>query len=205
LSVMIRKDGRTYHVRYDRELGGYQDIWVVDGVAVAIAGRGDNVAIVSPVFFPATDFSRSDFEDFEWVTAKSFVGVVSQQDVELLKFQESSTERTFSLRERFVITSMLRDQQLQREDPEGIPDAPAPILGPGKPLQEAMGWGDYVAACLTVGEQRPVSLWTGQSFVRVTIAPGGERLVIPAAVLGRIQSENEKLDRLRIKTDRRGG
>jgi len=204
-SVIIRKDGQTYHVRYDRDIGGYRDFWIIDGVTIALTGGRGSAAIVSPVWFPATDFSKSDFEDFQWVTAQNFAGVVEREETAFLKFQAPSTGRAFSPREQFQINAMVRERQLAREDPENTSDTPAPERSPEGLLRQTMGWGDQIAAFLTVGQQRPVILWTGQSLVRVTIAAGGQRLNPPAAVRTRLDIEKEKLDRLGIKTNRRPG
>lgn len=205
LSITIRKDNQTYHLSYDREMGGYRDVWVIEGVAVALAEKNGVAAIVPSVFFPATDFSKSDFEDFEWVTAKNFTGLDSRNDVDLLKFESSSVERVLSARERFEIASLLRQQQARKEDSnENSETSPLDIRSP-KCLKKVMGWGDSFSAWLTPGEQRPVRLWNGNTLLRVTLMPDVRNLKPPAAVLERLQIEKEKINRLSVKRNRRAG
>lgn len=204
LAVSVKKDGNTYHVQYDRLMGGYRDVWVVNGIALAPTSTGEVAAIVPSIFFPATDFSASDFEEFEWITKENLKGTAEWRGAEVLQFEAASTNRTLSAREKFEMAAMMRQQEMIEADPDA--SISKQRIRSRERLQETMRWGDTFNAYLSVDSQRPLTQWTGDTLIRVTVQPtASSPLVLPSIVRERLELEQEKRERLRIKSQRRSG
>jgi len=121
-----------------------------------------------------------------------------------LKFESASTNRKLSARDRFEMTALMRQQDSPEEDPSAEPSEKR--IRSRERLQETMRWGDTFNAYLSSSSQRPLTQWTGETLIRVTAQPGvSGPLSLPTMVRERLELEQEKRERMQIKSQRRSG
>lgn len=188
--ISITKNATTYRVVSDKPIGGFHEAWVIGSTVYLIAPDNTGCVIADMTSFPETNFSRSDFELFEWISDKNFSGVTTDENAKFFAFETNSLQRTLSAREASEIAGIR--EALRGEDPSN------PAAVPDESVIRALGWAGTIKATLDVQRQRPVLLESGDLRVQVQILPDAETLTIPPVIrerLDRIAKENQALEK----------
>lgn len=176
--LTVSKDGTTYRVVSEKPVGGVREAWVVGSVVFLLSSDGLRCAIADSSAFPGTDFSRSDFEAFEWVSAKNFIGSSERENRRVFVFETDSLKRVLSARERGLVVDA--QMALQGEEPS------TPVVVSDEAVLQVLGWAGTVKALLDQSTQRPVLLESGAYRVQVEILAGSPALSLPAPIRERL-------------------
>ena len=176
--LTVTKDGTTYRVVAEKPVGGVREAWVVGSVVFLLAPDGMQCAVADSSAFPGTDFSRSDFEAFEWVSAKNFTGSGERENRRVFIFETDSLKRVLSARERGLVV----DAQLALQGE----DTSAPTTVSDEAVLQTLGWAGTVKALLDQSTQRPIFLESGAYRVQVGILSGSAALTLPTPIRERL-------------------
>jgi len=195
--ITISKDGTTYRVTSAIDVGGYREAWVIGGTVFLVVPGTDRCALVDATFFPETDFSKGDFEAFEWVRPADYTGVVDLGGQKVFGFEADSLKRPLSARESANVTA-IRKSMAGDGDLSGDPAKPVS----DDALLHALGWGPKFNAWLDPVTQRPLALESGDLHIRVRYLPDPGPLTPPASVIQRIDAIRKEQQRLQKRPTR---
>lgn len=100
--IHVSKDGATYREIIVWSDGHKTEKWIVDGLQVRETSGGNVVRIMSPSSFYApdySDYSRSDFEDVEWINQSNYVGAQTLNGASVYAFETPWSKRKLIPRE----------------------------------------------------------------------------------------------------------
>lgn len=99
----ISKDGTTYREIITWSDGRQTEKWVVGGLQIQDGPNGRLQRIMLPTSFYASeysDYSRSDFEELEWVGKSNFQGPIFSEGVSVYSFEVPGNARRLTPREK---------------------------------------------------------------------------------------------------------
>jgi len=204
--ITIFKDGTTFHVVSEKNIDGYREAWIVGGMVFLIVPGIDYCALVDSAIFPATDFSSSDFEYFQWLRPADYAGMDKRDGQKVFLFEADSLKRPMSARDRAEIVSVretLREGNslLPSTDPaEAKPQNAKQAADAG--LLRALGWGPKFRAWLDPATQHPLALESGDLHIRVRYLPAPGLLTVPFSVQRRLEAIRQEQQRLQKRPTR---
>ncbi len=99
----ISKDGKTYREVITWSDGHKTEKWIAKGLEVFDTPDGSVMRIMPPgaVYAPSySDYSRSDFEDVEWISEGNYVGVRTWNGMPVYAFEVAANKHTPTPREK---------------------------------------------------------------------------------------------------------
>lgn len=171
--IRVSKDGDTYREIALWPDGKTSEKWVVDGLQVRDTSHGDVVRIMSPAGFYApeySDYTRSDFEDVEWIAKSNYQGVQAIKDAKFYKFMTAWNKRKQTPRE-----------VAERKMIEGY--------------RSELDAGRVCTVLLDVATQLPMMLADGYSIRTFSYSTRTEKLVPPAKFAQAIDDWKKEIKR----------
>lgn len=189
--ITITKDGTTYRLVSDQPIGGSKEAWVIGQRLFLLSPDGSSCVIADPSVFPASDFSQSDFEPFEWVRSTNFSGLANLEKRMVFVFETGSLQRALSRREQSLVSGVR--QTLGGEDPAASRQAFSE-----EAVLKMLGWANSIRAMLDAETQRPVRQEYGDEVIQVYYLPDTKALAVPPPIQARltaISRESRALER----------
>lgn len=193
--IAITKDGDIYRLVSEKSIGGFQEAWVIRDIVYLLAPGGERCVVADATTFPASDFSRSDFEAFQWVQAKNYIGISDLDQRKVFVFEAASLQRPLSRREQSLVDGVRQSLMGEETSSENRKVSDEEII-------ETLGWAPTFKATLDAQSQIPVSMESGAFRLRVRIGTGATSLSIPAAVQKRIEAGEQAQSRRPTKPAR---
>lgn len=152
----ITKTGTTYREIFTEAGLGEVTKWVVDALQIKqVVDDGRLIRIPRSRYSPDfSDYLRSDFENFEWITRETYKGVRNYEDKPCYVFEVEASKRRLTPRER---SEKIRRTQEDDENPETTPVTSEP--------------SHTLTAYLDVATQLPVALREGERLTTYTFNP----------------------------------
>jgi hypothetical protein len=186
--ITVTKNGRIYRLVSEKPYGGFHEAWVIGTMVFLLTPDGGRSVVADMTAFPASDFSQSDFEPFQWVQSTNFSGVAEVEKRKAFVFQTDTLKRAMSRREQSLVAGA-RQALRSETSSEAVSDAS---------VLQSLGWAGTFRATIDAQTQRPLSMESGSYSVRVQILPEAPGLSIPAAIQKRLDAmerEQKSLDR----------
>ena len=100
--IEVSKDGTTYREILTDVSGRKTEKWIVNGMQVqeTVDGRVMKVMLTSSYYVPDfSDYTRSDFEDVEWIDKSNYRGISLSNKIPVHAFEVAGEKRRFTPRE----------------------------------------------------------------------------------------------------------